>query len=118
MNKKEIRSNFRNVVFKRDKFCCRACGKKYTTEEAIENLDVHHITNRNELPAGGYVLENGISLCKQGNPSCHEKAEAWLSENSKISKIVGFEPEALYAKISSSFELAYKKSEVLQCRSD
>jgi len=118
MNKKDVRNNFRNAVFKRDKFCCRACGKKYTQEDAIEYLDAHHIKNRNLFPVGGYVLENGISLCKNGSPSCHEKAEAWLSENSKISKITGFEPETLYDKISSSFELAYKKSEELQCRSD
>ena len=118
MNKKEIRNNFRNSVFKRDKYTCQSCGKKYTKEEAIEQLDSHHITNRNELPAGGYVVENGISLCKNGYPSCHEKAEAHLNENPKISKIPGFEPEALYAKIKSSFELAYKKSEELQWQSD
>jgi 5-methylcytosine-specific restriction endonuclease McrA len=40
-NKKQIRENFRNQVFKRDGFACKLCGDK------ISKLDAHHITNRN-----------------------------------------------------------------------
>lgn len=102
MNKKQIRSEFRKLVFKRDNYTCRACGKKYSLETAEENLDAHHITNRNDVPNGGYVKENGVSLCKHGNPSCHEKAEA--------NNLPGFSKEELYAKIGSSYELAYQAS--------
>ena len=57
------------------------------------------------MPNGGYVLENGISLCKNGEFSCHKKAELRLD---------GLDPETLYAKINSSKDLAYKKSEKLK----
>ena len=35
--------------------------------------DSHHITDRKEIINGGYVLENGISLCS----ACHWKAEQY-----------------------------------------
>jgi 5-methylcytosine-specific restriction endonuclease McrA len=56
--KKQIRELFRNSVFRRDGCQCRVCGNGdgYV-------LDAHHIIDRNELPNGGYVVENGISLC-------------------------------------------------------
>jgi len=64
--KKIVRANFREACFARDKNRCRVCGKE------SPDLDAHHITNRNKMPNGGYVAENGVSLC----PECHEKAEA------------------------------------------
>ena len=96
--KKEIRENFRTSVFKRDNNKCRMCNK------SVE-LDAHHITDRNEIPNGGYVKENGISLCEE----CHIKAEVWHNSN-KQEFIEGYHPDELYKKISSSYELAYKKS--------
>lgn len=93
--KKQIRSSFRNSVFQRDKYTCQICGKRYTEEDAEAFLDAHHITNRNLMPNGGYVKENGISLCKNGDPSCHELAEAQLITE-----------DELYKKINSSYEKA------------
>ena len=55
--KKQIRDNFRNEVFSRDKNCCLKCGEKA--------VDAHHITDRNEMPNGGYVKENAIEQLKQ-----------------------------------------------------
>lgn len=109
-NKKQVRAAFRDSVYKRDKYTCRACGRKFSIDTAEENLDAHHVTNRNEMPNGGYVKENGISLCKHGSPSCHEKAEAVLNGE----EIPGFSKEELYAKIGSSYDLAVKASERLQ----
>lgn len=95
--KKQIRKNFRKEVFARDKNICRTCGFKSDNPE--EDLDPHHITDRNEMPHGGYVKENGISLCKQ----CHWKAEAF--HRTGISE-EGFSPEDLYSIIESSKEKA------------
>lgn len=95
MNKKLIRQRFRESVFCRDKNKCRICGRSDV------KLDAHHITNRNLMPNGGYVLENGITLCNTEN-GCHFKAE--------INEI---KPDTLYNLISSSFEKAFVASENL-----
>ena len=99
--KKEIRNIFRNKVFERDHFQCRICLKKNCS------LDAHHIKDRSEIINGGYVLENGITLC----PDCHEKAEefhrtGWASP--------GWFPEDLYKLIGSSLEKAIRASEKLE----
>jgi hypothetical protein len=104
LRKKQIRQQFRTAVFARDSFACRACGFTSTPERAEEELDAHHITDRNELPNGGYVAENGISLCA----ACHELAETF-----HCGKPVppGFTPAELYALIGSSEEEARAASE-------
>ncbi len=76
-------------------------------------LDAHHITDRNELPAGGYVAENGISLCA----ICHEKAEEWHSSN-HTRCVEGFHPDDLYRKVGSSHEKALQASLALHRRLD
>lgn len=97
-NKKTIRKNFREGVFKRDNNRCKKCNSKGI-------LDAHHITDRNEMPNGGYVLLNGISLCEK----CHMKAERWHITK-KVHHIVGFHPNDLYKLIGSSYEQAYEAS--------
>lgn len=107
LNKKQIRSQFRNEVFKRDKYSCRKCGLKATKETAEDILDAHHIINRTELPNGGYVKENGISLCKD---NCHLKAEKFhITEGKEWEE--GFHPNDLFNLIGSSESIARKKSE-------
>lgn len=101
--KKSIRNNFRNSVFQRDGYKCCVCGRSDV------KLDAHHITNRNELPNGGYVLENGITLCDTDN-GCHLKAESY---HMGLDVPNGFYPKDLYKLIKSSYELACKKSEKL-----
>lgn len=100
MNKKNIRKKFREDVFKRDNYKCKICG--------ISNvkIDAHHITNRNDMPNGGYVKENGISLCDTEN-GCHIKAELYNGED------IVYSPENLYKKVNSNYELAYKKSLII-----
>ncbi|WP_020475470.1 HNH endonuclease [Zavarzinella formosa] len=119
--KKQVRSAFRAAVFTRDRFRCVMCGKpgkdrqggdahrKYHAGIPVETLvplDAHHITNRNELPNGGYVAENGISLCDDG---CHLLAEVF--HQTGISH-PGFSPDELYSKIGSSVEEARRADSV------
>src|SRR5277367_1209103 len=106
-NKKEIRQKFRDEVFKRDGFRCAMCGMKSSKDHAENELDAHHITNRKEMPNGGYVKENGIALCKN---SCHIKAEVFHSTGTPVE---GYSVEDLYKKINSTLEKAIEASEKL-----
>lgn len=107
--KKEVRKKFREVCLARDKDACVMCGKKATSrEEALEIFDIHHITDRSLMPAGGYVLENGITLCKD---PCHLLAEEFHSTGTAHP---GYSPEDLYKKINSSYELAVEASKKLE----
>ena len=105
--KKKTREQFRSAVFSRDRYACVMCGLKATKQTAEEILDAHHITNRNDMPNGGYVLQNGISLCKD---KCHLLAEEDL-EN--VMKHPGFSKEDLYRAIKSSYEQAVAPSKKL-----
>jgi 5-methylcytosine-specific restriction endonuclease McrA len=104
--KKLIRERFRNETFTRDKHRCRVCGWALFRPGEVE-LDAHHITDRNLMPNGGYVKENGISLC----PTCHQKAEVFHSTGTALP---GFAPEDLYLLIGSTYEQAVKASERLK----
>ena len=99
MKKKQIiREHFSNKVFARDKNKCVFCN---TTKE----LDAHHITDRSKMPNGGYVEENGITLCQVH----HWAAEQYhISNGERWEK--GMHPFDLYKKIGSSYELAVEKS--------
>jgi hypothetical protein len=96
--KQLIRESFRTEVFGRDGHKCRVCKKS-------GYLDAHHITDRNEMPNGGYVKENGISLCDD----CHWKAERYHI-NGGNEGITGYLPEDLYKLIGSSKEKAIEAS--------
>lgn len=100
--KKQIRANFNEVCLKRDGYKCRICGRSNVT------LEVHHITDRTELPNGGYVLENGITLC----PEDHMSAEKFHISGGREWDYL-MHPDNLYEKIGSSREKAEKASEKL-----
>lgn len=109
MTKKDVRNNFRNVCLNRDKDTCRMCGRKaFSREEALSIFDIHHITDRSLMVAGGYVLENGITLCKE---PCHVKAEKFHSTGTAHP---GFAPDDLYQKINSNLEKATEASKKLK----
>lgn len=106
MGKKDVRKNFRDAVFTRDKNTCKVCGE---VREDISLLDAHHITDRNEMPNGGYVKENGITVCKE---ECHNFVEAFhVSQGDWWEE--GLHPDDLYRMIGSSKELAIEKSKKL-----
>jgi 5-methylcytosine-specific restriction endonuclease McrA len=102
--KKQIRNAFRSAVFDRDGDACAMCGagKRWPTP-----LDAHHIIDRNLMPNGGYVVENGISLCD----ACHLKAEEFHSTGTPH---LGYSPEELFAKIGSDEAKARAASEKLE----
>jgi hypothetical protein len=104
LTKKQLRNDFRNAVFERDGYCCAMCGRNDC------KLDAHHVQNRKEIVNGGYVKENGITLCDvpQG---CHWKAEQYHATGTAHP---GYSPEDLFAKIGSSIELAVSESEKLK----
>ena len=98
--KKQIREDFRQSVFKRDGFKCVFCNE-------TQNLDAHHITNREAMPNGGYVMENGITVCKVHHLEC----EKFYMENEICNE--KYIPEKLYCIIKSSKEMAVLASERL-----
>lgn len=100
--KQIVRQNFRGAVFKRDGFKCKFC-------DVTTDLDAHHITDRTLMPNGGYVKENGITLC----PVHHMMAEKFhISGGSEWDE--NMHPNDLYFKINSSYELAVRISERLK----
>ena len=105
--KKEIRKAFRDACFKRDKYACVMCGFKSSPEKAMEDLDCHHICPREHMPAGGYVADNGISLCQR----CHLKAEAILHNEYSDPD---FSPFNLLEKIGSTYDKARAASKKLE----
>lgn len=97
---KAWRKEFNNVCLDRDKHKCVFCDE-------TENLDVHHITDRHDMPNGGYVLSNGITLCTHH----HILAEEFHRTGEAVED---YHPDDLYKKINSSFELAYADSYMLK----
>lgn len=106
LGKKQVRDRFREAVFKRDGHRCRICGWREDARFPDAHLDAHHITDRTEMPNGGYVPENGITLC----PDDHRRAESFHISGTAMP---GYAPDELYAKIRSSHALALKASEKL-----
>lgn len=112
-DKKKIRASFRLAVFTRDGYKCRVCGEAGNDE----TLDPHHITPREQMPNGGYVAANGITLCKKPG-GCHEQAEAFLQRHQPLPgvdllvvSLVG--PGTLYRLIGSSYTQAVEAAERL-----
>lgn len=96
-------------MFARDGHKCLVCGR------AVK-LDAHHVMDRHEMPNGGYVKENGISLCTVHNgaeASCHEKAEIFHISHG-TSWYPGMHPNDLYKLIKSSYDLAIEASNALK----
>ncbi|QEL13413.1 HNH endonuclease [Limnoglobus roseus] len=117
--KKQVRAAFRSAVFRRDRYRCAMCGKpgrdrqggdehrNYhpgAAEQSLVALDAHHITDRNEMPKGGYVAENGITLC---DDECHRLAEVFHQTGVPHP---GYDPADLYERIGSNLEKARSAS--------
>lgn len=108
--KQLIRERFRNDVFARDKFTCQPClqleGEDFDIKPLPpEQLDAHHITDRNEMPGGGYVKENGITVCARH----HQLAEIFHTTGGKEWPHM-FHPDDLYKMIGSSYAHAVATS--------
>lgn len=107
--KQAVRQVFRDAVFKRAKNRCQGpnCQSHIDNTAAsilgALSLDAHHITDRNLMPHGGYVAENGIALCSV----CHELAEHYHTHGEALP---GWHPDDLYRIIGSSPEKAIAAS--------
>lgn len=99
--KKLIRAKFREVVFERDRHKCVFCDR-------TDDLDAHHIVDRSKMPDGGYVKENGITLCGLH----HSQAEIY-HQSGGADWFEGKHPDDLYKLIGSTYEKAVKASERL-----
>lgn len=103
MGKRDVRAAFRDAVFTRDRYTCQVCGKRWAAADAdpaLGRINAHHITDRSEMPGGGYVPENGVTVC-DGPDSCHMKCERFhITEGREWHE--GLHPNDLYQKIRSS----------------
>jgi 5-methylcytosine-specific restriction endonuclease McrA len=57
---------WRKAVFTRDDFKCQNCGSK-------KNLEAHHIEPFSVSPDLMYIVDNGLTLCKD----CHKKTDSY-----------------------------------------
>lgn len=55
---------WRNKVFARDNYTCQCCGY-----DKGKKLNAHHLNSKNMFPEQIYIVENGITLCK----NCHKE---------------------------------------------
>lgn len=119
--KREVRRRFREAVFERDRNTCVVCG---LVSADAAGLDAHHVWPREKMPNGGYVRENGVTLCdhvkaQTSTDGCHARAERILAAHFELGADLPTEgepdyevsPHALYAKIGSSQTLAESISE-------
>lgn len=99
---KEARRAFREGCMARDGRRCVITGR-------TDDLQVHHITDRHEMPADGYVVENGITVCGD----VHEDCEVFHRTGGKEWPD-GRHPDDLYAMIGSSREKAAEAARRLE----
>lgn len=90
---KRWRKEFNEGCLSRDGYKCVFC--KETTD-----LDVHHITDRHDMPNGGYGRSNGITLCGEHHLLCEQ-----FHMGNKCELI--YLPIALYSKINTTFAEAF-----------
>ena len=116
--KNDIRKKFKAEVFERDNYTCMVCGLGESLPNGFkgnpsEYFDAHHITDRSKMPNGGYVKENGITVCKEplfAGTSCHMRCEKFHITEGKIWE-PNLHPNDLYRLIGSSYEEAVEMSE-------
>lgn len=120
-DKKAVRSAFREAVFTRDRYTCRVCGRRWSpadADPALNRVNAHHITDRSEMPNGGYVPENGITVCDiaafpgREHESCHMRCERFHITQGRECE-PELHPDELYRRIGSSLELAWEAGERL-----
>ena len=90
--------------------CLERDGHKCVFCDATDNLDVHHITDRHEMPSGGYVMSNGITVCAEHHLKCEAYHMVHFFHYIDNEYDENFSPSALYIKINSTFETAFNDS--------
>lgn len=63
--REQAEADFRNAVWERDGYCCRACGRRvFRTHEAVpQRGDVHHLRPRSLAKSSRLNPKNGVLLC-------------------------------------------------------
>jgi len=100
-NHKRWRKEFNEACFERDNHKCVFCNE-------TEDIAAHHITDRHDMPNGGYVMSNGITLCPEHHKVCEAnmgREVSWKTEYGDF-----FTQTELYIKINSTFATAYNDS--------
>lgn len=71
---------WRKAVYKRDKHSCQwpNCNNKY------KKLNAHHIKNWAQFPGLRFVVDNGITLCRQHHDQIKGLEEAFASTFMRI----------------------------------
>lgn len=90
---KRWRKEFNEGCLERDGHKCRFCDE--TTD-----LDVHHITDRHDMPNGGYACSNGITVCGDHHIMCEEYHMTGSCDPK-------YHPDNLYLIIGSNYEQAF-----------
>lgn len=112
-SKQDVRAAFRKAVFARDRHRCLVCGRQWSAADAdpvLQRINAHHIIDRREFPNGGYVVENGVTVCEG---ACHLACEEFhISGGARSTP--GLSPSELYAKIGSSLALATQADAALK----
>lgn len=97
---KRWRKIFNEECLKRDHNRCVFCDR-------TEDLDVYHITDRHEMANGGYVINNGITVCPEHHLLCEDFHITGIC-------LLGYSPEELYKLIGSSYTEAYNDCLILK----
>jgi 5-methylcytosine-specific restriction endonuclease McrA len=67
--KARIPHNVRRSVYRRQNWCCVACGMSVLT--ALSRLDLHHVLPQQTWPEHGQQPFNLVAIC----PGCHDNHE-------------------------------------------
>lgn len=101
--------DLRSRVFARDKYTCRVCSKKWDPSDAdpaLFRMCLHPILDRTQMPGGGQVPENHITVC---SGECLERCEEFhLSGGARWEQ--GLHPDDLFGSIGTSLEEAIRAS--------
>jgi len=68
--KTKLYKQWRDKVYKRDRYMCRLCHKK-------GYIEAHHIKRKAYYPSLIYVVANGITLCKEHHEMVTGEEEKW-----------------------------------------
>lgn len=79
MSRKSARDHFREAVLRRDGHSCVAPGC------LNPGTEVHHLIERRLFPDGGYIADNGVSLC----PEHHVLAETTVLDAQELRTAAG-----------------------------
>jgi 5-methylcytosine-specific restriction endonuclease McrA len=98
--KQRFLDSFQDAVFKRDHNKCAHCG-------SADGITFFLISPRGEMPNGGYVLENAVTLCHD----CYKRAKYFYGKMPDNAwRYPDHDPRELYKLIGSDFDMALEAS--------